>query len=84
MINANEDKQHERDHKVVELLKKRIEALEEISQYDFAKGRVDSVLDMQIDDLQKIADVWTDKHTEIVIESEKKFQSHTKDQEVDI
>ncbi len=42
-----------------------------------------------LNELQKIKEGdggfgWTPKHTEIVIESEKKFNSHTKDQEVDI
>jgi len=76
-----------KEHQIVERLKKRIEALEEISQYDFAKGRVDSVLDMQIDDLQKIVDgerIWTPKHTKIAKESDERFKLHTKDQEVDI
>lgn len=74
------------NRKIVERLKKRIEALEEISQYDFAKGRVDSALDMQIDDLQKIekGEGWTDKHTKIAKESDERFKLHTKDQEIDI
>jgi len=45
-----------KEHQIVEALKNKIKELEDISQHNFANGRVDSELDRQIDELQKLLD----------------------------
>jgi len=74
-----------REHQIVEGLEKRIEELDKQIQYEFdVQNNVDAEGEVILKELQKVMDVWTDKHTKIVKESEEKFKTHTKDQEVDI
>ncbi len=66
--------------KIIERLKKEVEEIYSVCDAldDFESGK--SIKEK----LQKILEEWTDKHTKIAQESNERFKSHTKDEEVDI
>jgi len=75
-----------KEHQIVEQLKKRIEDVKGmivvIENRDGHTADAKTELDI-LENIMKNKE-WTDKHTKIVKESEEKFKTHTKDQEVDI
>jgi len=71
-----------REHQIVEQVKKRIKGCE--CHCHKIMDTVIACADCDCIELQKVMDVWTDKHTKIAKESDEKFKTHTKDQEVDI
>lgn len=84
VVEAN--KNYMKNYNIVERLKKRIEE----GNYSLKSGQMSATSFIEetrlIQELQKILErrVWTDKHTKIAKESNERFKSHTKDEEVDI